>query len=103
MITRLSRCIGGCGGLAVAMHLGHFSLHAQATLGTLNGTVVDSSGAAIPGATVMILSAQTDLQRTTTSQQNGFFQLFNLPVGTYNVKVTHEGFDTTELPAIEVQ
>jgi hypothetical protein len=103
MRNTLTRCIVGCAVFAVTAHLGNFPIGAQGTLGTLNGTVLDSSGAAIPGATVMIRSAQTDLQRTTTSQQNGFFQLFNLPVGTYNVKVTHEGFDTTELPAIEVQ
>ncbi len=76
---------------------------AQQTLGALNGTVLDSSGAAIPGATVTVRSAQTSLERSTTSQQNGFFQIFNLPIGTYSVKVSHDGFDTTELPAITMQ
>jgi hypothetical protein len=76
---------------------------AQHTLGTLNGTVLDTSGAAIPGATVTVRDPQTSLERTATSQQNGFFQIFNLPIGTYDVKVTHEGFDTTDLPAIQVQ
>jgi len=76
---------------------------AQQTLGSLNGTVLDTSGAAIPGATITVSNAQLNLQRTTTSQQSGFFQIFNLPIGTYDVKVTHDGFDTTELPAIQVQ
>lgn len=76
---------------------------AQQTLGSLNGTVQDTSGAAVPDATVTAQNPQTGLVRTTTSQQNGFFQIFNLPVGTYNVKVTHDGFDTTELPGINVQ
>ncbi|MGC2604595.1 MAG: carboxypeptidase regulatory-like domain-containing protein, partial [Silvibacterium sp.] len=75
----------------------------QQTLGALNGTVVDSSGAAVSGATISIRSAQTNLQRTATSQSNGFFQIFNLPIGTYTVTVSHEGFDTTEMPAISVQ
>jgi hypothetical protein len=78
-------------------------VHAQQTLGSLNGTVLDTSGAAVPGATVTARDTQTNLQRTTTSQQNGFFQIFNLPIGTYDVKVTHDGFDTTDLPAIQVQ
>src|SRR6201996_3990376 len=103
MRDTLTRCIVGCALFVVVLHLGNFPGRAQGTLGTLNGTVLDSSGAAIPGATVTIRSAQTDLQRTTTSQQNGFFQLFNLPIGTYTVRVTHDGFDTTELPGIEVQ
>ncbi len=76
---------------------------AQQTLGALNGTVLDPSGAAVSGATVTVHSPQTGLERSTTSQQSGFFQIFNLPIGAYNVKVTHEGFDTTELPAIHIQ
>ena len=76
---------------------------AQQTLGTLNGTVLDTSGAAVPGATVTVRNPQTSLQRTTTSQDNGFFQIFNLPVGTYDVKVSHSGFDTTDLPAIQIR
>jgi len=78
-------------------------VHAQQTLGSLNGTVLDSSGAAIPGARITVVNTQTDLTRSTISQQNGFFQIFNLPIGTYDVKVSHEGFDITDLPAIQVQ
>lgn len=76
---------------------------AQQTLGALNGTVVDSSGASIAGAAVTVRDTQTGLVRTTTTQQNGFFQVFNLPIGTYDVKVSHEGFDTTELPGITIR
>lgn len=76
---------------------------AQQTLGALNGTVLDPSGAAVPGATVTVHNTQTGLERTATTAQNGFFQIFNLPIGAYDVKVTHDGFDTTELPAINVQ
>jgi Carboxypeptidase regulatory-like domain/TonB dependent receptor-like, beta-barrel len=77
--------------------------YAQQTLGSLNGTVLDSSGAAIPDAQITVVNTQTSLTRKTTSQHNGFFQIFNLPIGTYDVKVSHDGFDTTELPAIQVQ
>ncbi len=76
---------------------------AQQTLGSLNGTVLDSSGAAIPGATVAVRNTQTNLERSTTSQQDGFFQIFNLPIGNYDVRVSHDGFDTTELPSIYIQ
>lgn len=78
-------------------------MRAQQTLGSLNGTVLDSSGAEIPGATVTVVNTQTNLKRTVTSQKNGFFQVFNLPIGTYDVKVSRDGFDTTEFPAVQVQ
>ena len=76
---------------------------AQQTFGSLNGTVLDSSGAAVPGSTVTATDAAIGVTRTTKAQGNGFFQIFNLPVGTYTMTATHEGFDTTELPGIEVQ
>src|SRR5271170_774052 len=76
---------------------------AQQTLGTLNGTVTDPSGASVPGATVTVTNAGINLTRTSTTQDNGFYQIFNLPIGTYKVSVTRDGFDTTELPAIDVQ
>jgi len=90
---------------AIALLLGACSvpLLAQQTLGSLNGTVEDASGAAVPGATVTVRNAQTSFERTTTSQANGFFQIFNLPIGVYDVKVSHNGFDTTDLPAIQVR
>ena len=76
---------------------------AQQTLGSLNGTVADASGAAVPGSTVTATDASIGVTRITKAQANGYFQIFNLPVGTYAVTATHDGFDTTELTGIEVQ
>jgi hypothetical protein len=76
---------------------------AQQTLGSLNGTVLDGSGAAVPGSTVTATDAAIGVTRTTKAQGNGYFQLFNLPVGSYTVTAMHEGFDTTALTGIEVQ
>jgi hypothetical protein len=76
---------------------------AQQTLGSVNGTVVDSSGASIPAAKVTVTDPDIGVTRTVTSQPDGFFQIFNLPIGTYKVSVTHEGFDTTDLAGIAVQ
>lgn len=78
-------------------------LPAQQTLGALNGTVLDSSGASVAGANVTVRNTQTGLERTTTSQDSGFYQIFNLPIGNYSVRVSHEGFDTTDMPAITIQ
>ena len=76
---------------------------AQQTLGSLNGTVVDPSGAAVAGATVTATNAAINVTATTTTQGTGFFQIFNLPIGTYVVKIGREGFEVTELSGIPVQ
>lgn len=76
---------------------------AQQTLGSLNGTITDSSGAAVPGATVTVTNTATNFTATTTTQATGFYQVFNLPIGSYTLKVSHEGFDTTQLKAVPVQ
>ena len=82
---------------------GVHSIQAQQTLGSVNGTVLDPSGAAIPEATVTVTNPATSLTRTTTTQATGFFQIFNLPIGNYLVRVAHEGFETTTLKGIVVQ
>ena len=79
------------------------SATAQQTLGSLNGTVLDSSGAAVPGARVTATDAEINVTRTAKAQANGFFQIFNLPIGTYKVSAEHDGFDTTELSGVAVQ
>ncbi len=76
---------------------------AQQTLGSLNGTIEDPSGAAIQGATVTVTNTAIGLTRIAKSQESGFYQIFNLPVGTYSVKVTMNGFETTQLTGIAVQ
>jgi len=76
---------------------------AQQTLGSINGTVLDPSGASVAEATVTVTDPQIDVTRTAKSSSNGFFQIFNLPIGTYSVKITHEGFETTTLAGIGVQ
>jgi hypothetical protein len=80
-----------------------FSTFAQQTLGSINGTVKDPSGAAIPGATVSVTDTATNYTQEVKTQTNGFYQVFNLPIGSYTVRVSHDGFDTTEAKAIAVQ
>jgi hypothetical protein len=99
---RLRNCFLPAAILFLALSFSASAL-AQATLGALNGTVVDTSGASVPGATVTVTSATTGIQRTATSQQSGFFQVFNLPIGVYDVKVSRDGFDTADFPAISIQ
>ncbi len=69
-------------------------LEAQEILGTITGTVTDSSGAAVPGATVKALNVATNLDVVAHTQSNGFFSVSDIPAGTYKVTFTKEGFET---------
>jgi hypothetical protein len=60
--------------------------------GTLTGTVVDSTGAALPGATVSATAANTGSVRTVVSSEAGLFRLAALNPGRYSVRVELPGF-----------
>ncbi len=69
------------------------SLHAQtAGTATIQGTVKDPSGAAIPNATVLFVSSETGARREVKSAGSGDFSLPNVPVGAYTLSVTASGF-----------
>ncbi len=65
---------------------------AQSTSGTVNGTVNDASGAAIPGAAVTITNPATGYTRTQTTDASGTFAFHNLPFNPYRVSATETGF-----------
>src|SRR5512147_2754984 len=69
---------------------------AQATSGTLSGTVTDPSGAVVPNATVTITDADRGSTLTITTNGEGFFSRTQLPNGRYNLKVTASGFKAAE-------
>jgi hypothetical protein len=83
--------------LALLIMLGAFfsgsALHAQT--GLITGTVVDPSGAAIPGAQIQI-QATGDLTRQTTSDGSGTFRALNVPAATYRVKVNAPGMQALD-------
>jgi len=76
---------------------------AQQTLGSVTGTVSDSSGAILPNTTVTILNDQTQLSRTQTTNANGSYDFVNLPIGAYTLTFSHDGFETQKIPSIVVQ
>src|SRR6266516_2620338 len=61
----------------------------------INGTVTDASGALVAGASVELKSAETGLQRGALTDQGGRFQITTLPVGSYSVRMTKNGFRPT--------
>ena len=67
---------------------------AQRTGVTVTGTVVDQTGGVLPSAQVELLTESGTVQ-TTTTNQNGEFQLTGVPSGRYNLAATLEGFQPT--------
>jgi hypothetical protein len=65
---------------------------------TLSGTVVDGSGAAVAGATVLIRNASGAAQKPARTDANGAFTISGLAAGTYRLVVSNPGFETKELP-----
>src|ERR1700692_4331817 len=77
--------------------------YAQQTLGGITGTVTDSSGAVVSGATVTLVGDQTKLNRSQTTSTTGSYSFVNLPLGTYTLSFTQQGFQSENVPSILVQ
>ncbi len=78
------------------------SLHAQQYSGTIVGTVADSTGAAIPGATVTVINTENGSKTSQKSGAQGEFTFAQLPVGKYEVHVTQGNFKEYIETGIEV-
>ena len=79
------------------------STRAQQTLGSINGTVKDASGAVVQGAKVTIRNTGTNLELASTSNNDGSFSFVDLPLGTYAVTFAAGGFKTQVYSQILVQ
>jgi hypothetical protein len=64
----------------------------QSITGTIQGTVLDANGAALPGATVDIKNVDTNLTRNLVTDEEGRFVALSLSPGRYTVTVSKEGF-----------
>ena len=81
--------------LAVAMGIlclmASFAL-AQSDTSQITGIVRDASGALVPNAKVAAVNETTGIERSATTNQDGFYTLTNLPPGPYTVSVEAAGF-----------
>ena len=66
----------------------------QITAGTIQGTVLDANGAALPGANVEVKNVDTNFVRTSTTDDEGRFIALQLPPGRYTLTVSKSGFAT---------
>jgi hypothetical protein len=93
------RMLNSSGTLAafVAVVLGLFAstvMFGQGGSGGINGTVLDTSGAAVGGSTVVALDTKKGTTLKTVTTGAGFYSFVSVAPGSYQVTVTHDGFET---------
>src|SRR5499433_3918657 len=95
-----------CGCLLLALSFifgaGNAFAQAQANSGQISGTVRDNNGGAIPNATIKAVSAQTGLERSATSSEDGFYRFVMLPPGAYNLTAEAGSFAKAEVKDVLV-
>ncbi len=79
-----------------------FALGQGTDLGTIRGTVTDSSGAVVAQAAVTVTDSSTGLTRQTKTNRDGAYEIFGLRSGTYKAAVQASGFGAQEINGIVV-
>jgi hypothetical protein len=88
--------------LALCCALLGSALFAQSFHGKILGTITDTSSAVISGAQVAARNVDTGLQRTTQTSDDGSYVIPELPLGTYTVTVSLNGFQTSVTTGVVV-
>ncbi|MBZ5551502.1 MAG: carboxypeptidase regulatory-like domain-containing protein [Acidobacteriia bacterium] len=76
---------------------------AQTFRGTILGTVMDNSGAVVPGAGITVKNSATGLTRTTATDTVGNYVVAELPIGTYELTVEMKGFQRAVVTNLKVE
>jgi hypothetical protein len=74
----------------------------QATTGVIEGTVVDATGAAVPGVTVTARNTATGYQSIVVTDSSGHFRAVLLPLGPYQLTAVLQGFATVVLKGLDL-
>jgi hypothetical protein len=86
----------------LAMALGVASTSAQTFRGSILGTVTDTSGASVSGATVTVHNVDTGIDRTTETTADGGYLVPELPTGLYDVTIEKSGFQKAVTKGVRV-
>ena len=89
--------------LMLVMLVSVVTVFSQTPTGAIRGRVLDPNGAAVANGTVTIKEAATNREITTQTNNEGFYEARNLPIGSYTVKVEQTGFSTATIQNVIVQ
>src|SRR6478735_2992590 len=79
------------------------ALMAQASTGSMSGTVTDPNGASVPAAKVIATGAASGFKAETLTSDAGLYVFPRLPVGAYEIAVEKTGFKRLNHPGIEIR
>ena len=85
--------------LVLCLLLGKLS-NAQSTTGDITGTVTDSTGAVVSGATVILENIGTHEMRSVTTLSSGDYTFTLLNPGSYSIQIEASGFSTANIPEV---
>jgi hypothetical protein len=83
--------------------VGTSQVSAQIISGDLVGTILDKTGAVVPGASVEAVNVETGVKYTSKANELGEYRINNLPVGTYNISASSTNFATTTVNGFKVE
>ena len=75
---------------------------AQSNAADLQGTVRDQQGGLVPNASVSVRNPATNVSRETTTNEDGFYKLINLPPGEYELTVKATNYKTGVIPIVKL-
>jgi hypothetical protein len=78
--------------VAVFLFAAGDTIHAQDPTGKIVGTVIHPQGAGIPGAEVKVTNVATQVTKRALTDEEGFYQILDLPIGSYKVTMQRQDF-----------
>jgi hypothetical protein len=95
-------CLALVGACALALS-GVPALSQSGSQGTIQLTATDSTGAVVPGAILELVDPGTNNVRRAESEHSGTYSFVGLPIGTYNLKISKQGYATQLVHGIVVE
>ncbi len=74
-----------------------------AAAGDVSGTVRDSTGGVLPGATLVLVNIETGVERTSVTNETGRFRIPAVPAGAYTLTVSLDGFATVQRAGLTLE
>src|SRR5918996_3376757 len=88
--------------IAIATLISTAPAFAQSSMGTVEGTVTDTSGGVLPGAVVTLINVATNVQLIRTTNESGYFVFVSVRPGTYELTIELSGLRPARVAAFPV-